>query len=47
MESFKRNSKKGEVEYCPDPSGGQGPEIMERTQKIIEVERKGHTPHVV
>lgn len=47
MESFKRNSKKGEVKYCPDPSEGQGPEIMEETQKIMEVERKGHAPQVV
>ena len=33
-----KKSKKGEVNYCPDPPEGQSPENIEEKHKLLEVE---------
>uniref|UniRef100_A0A3Q0SPX3 PB1 domain-containing protein n=1 Tax=Amphilophus citrinellus TaxID=61819 RepID=A0A3Q0SPX3_AMPCI len=39
-----KKSKKGEVNYCPDPPEGQSPENMEEKRKMMEVEMVKRDP---
>ncbi|XP_051804017.1 uncharacterized protein LOC127533931 [Acanthochromis polyacanthus] len=39
-----KKSKRGEVNYCPDPAEGQNPENMEEKHKIMEVEMLKSVP---
>lgn len=39
-----KKSKKGEVNYCPDPPEGQSPGNMEEKRKIMVVEMQKSTP---
>ncbi|XP_017165624.1 uncharacterized protein LOC103461900 [Poecilia reticulata] len=40
-----KKSKKGEVNYCPDPPEGQSPENMEVKRKIMEAEMQKKDPN--